>query len=157
MNFPGDSKDSVEGEHEVQLLTVGGIVYGVFNECISAIVDWIEPAPLPHAPAPVLGVVSVQGRMLTVLDLADFPAAGVTLVVRTSANKIIALKGDEQLALAVDTVDEKVSGKLKSNIADSVDFVLGTVNAGGREVSILNVDQLFAAAIQGRERRRRRF
>ena len=157
MKLDEDFNDRADGEQELQLVSVGRTVYGIFKNRISGMVDWAEPAPLPHAPPAVLGVVSVQGRMLTVLDLAAFPAAGTMPVVRTSANKIIALKGDEQLALAVDTVDEKVSGKLKSNIADSVDFVLGTVNAGGREVSILNVDQLFAAAIQGRERRRRRF
>jgi len=157
MKLDEDFNDKADGEQELQLVSVGRTVYGVFKNRISGMVDWAEPAPLPHAPPAVLGVVSVQGRMLTVLDLAAFPAWGVTERPRTSANKIVALKGDEQIALAVDAVGETIKCNPKRNRKNSVDFVLGTGDAEGNEVSILNIEQLFAAAIHGRERRRRRF
>jgi hypothetical protein len=69
------------------------------------------------------------------------------------------LRGDEQLALAVDSVGETIE-------LDNVDLdpngaadklTLGILRHDGADINILNLKELFSTAIQGRERRRRRF
>jgi len=150
---PGSQPSS----RKLQLVRAGFKQFGIFTYQIAAIVSWQEPAPLPHSPKSVRGVVGVEGRMLTVLDLISLTAG------ETSADgepgKLIALRGDEQLALAVTEVGEEIDLAAKDlvsvEIAGSV--VLGNLQHAGSEVSVLNLKELFPAAIQGRERRRRRF
>jgi len=123
------------------------------DEEVLTVVEWTEPTPLPFAPASVLGIVSVQGRMFTVLDLGLLMDNEAT---EQEQRFIIALRGDEQLALAV--ADSKsVETRTEELTLDSVSrLVRGKIQLDGQEVSLLNVDTLFAVAIRGRERRRRR-
>ena len=142
----------------LQLLRAGSFQFGIFADEIAAIAPWQDPTPLPHAPKSVLGVVSIQGRMLTVLDLAALPSREADHS-DAVAQHLIALRGDEQLALAVDGLGETIE------LADA-DFdappeagetlILGVLNREGAVIYILNPKELFPAAIQGRERRRRR-
>jgi chemotaxis signal transduction protein len=121
---------------------------------------------LPHAPGSVLGVVSIQGRMLTVLDLAKLAGSeaieGETP--RQALRHLIALRGDEQLALAIETLGEAVQlapneSMTKSSTKEEAATtpVLGVLRREGIEIKILSLKGLFPAAIQGRERRQRRF
>ena len=144
----------------VQIVNAGSSQFGIFADEISAIVDWQQPAPLPHAPAAVLGVVSIQGRMLTVLDLATIilGEGALSNPPRSGAAQLIALRGDEQLALAVDGVGEIVA--FPENVSKSNPVtapVLGVLQHEGAEISILNLPGLFPTAIQGRQRRQRQF
>ena len=156
------SIDGVASEGAVrtlQLLRAGPFQFGIFAKEIAAIAPWREPTPLPHAPKSVLGVVSIQGRMLTVLALATLPGREANSS-DAAPQHLIALRGDEQLALAVDGLGETIE------LADA-DFdaqpetgetrLLGIVNREGADIYILNPKELFPTAIQGRERRRRRF
>jgi chemotaxis signal transduction protein len=144
-----------EQPRTLQLFSFGAAQFAVFADEVMAITEWREPAALPHAPASVLGIVSIHGRMLTVLDLSQLLESPQ----RTGRpSHILALNGDEQLALAIDapgetfaiaaadSEDDPASGKLVS-----------VINRNGDEIKILNVRELFPTAIQGRERRRRRF
>ena len=49
------------------VLTAGGQAFAVRAEEAESVAEGLTPAPLPHAPASVLGVVSVRGRMRTLL------------------------------------------------------------------------------------------
>ena len=156
---------SVEGANSegaartLQLLRAGSFQFGIFANEIAAIAPWRDPTPLPHAPKSVLGVVSIQGRMLTVLDLATLPVHESDSG-DAAAQHLIALRGDEQLALAVDGLGETIE------LADA-DFdappeteetlLLGVLSREGTDIYVLNPKELFPTAIQGRERRRRRF
>jgi chemotaxis signal transduction protein len=145
----------------LQVVRSNSVQYGIFANKIAAIVPWSEPAPLPEAPKSVLGVVSIQGRMLTVLDLttlaggeADSSAASVD-----NQRRIVALRGDDQLALAVDAVGELVKGvelDLKPD-QNAGALILGSLQIEDSNINVLNLRELFPAAIRGRERRRRRF
>jgi purine-binding chemotaxis protein CheW len=151
-----------ESLRTLQLLRSRSSEFGIFADDIAAIVPWQELTPLPHAPKSVLGVVSVQGRMLTVLDLAILPVPEDTSGEQphNASGHIIALRGDEQLALAVDSVGEIVELNSDESITKQetgTRLVLGVVRREGAEINILNLKELFPAAIQGRERRRRRF
>jgi purine-binding chemotaxis protein CheW len=143
----------------LQLFRAGALQFGVFEDEISTIAQWRDPTPLPHAPKSVLGVVSLEGRMLTVLDLAALPETQPASK-KESHDYILALRGDEQLALAVDALGETMEfpgGDLEAPQESAGKFVLGLLHEQGAEISILNTKELFPTAIQGRERRRRRF
>src|SRR2546430_17631173 len=92
---------------KLQLLQTGSSRFGIFTDEIAAIVTWREPTPLPHAPKSVLGVVSIEGRMLTVMDLATL-TGGEEASRDAPAQHLIALRGDEQLALAMETLGETI-------------------------------------------------
>jgi purine-binding chemotaxis protein CheW len=148
-----------ERQRKLQFLQSGLLQFAIFEEAIATIADWREPTPLPHAPPAVLGVVSIQGRMLTVLDLgvlfSEAESRGAT-----PRGKIIAFRGDEQLALAVEQTGETfelASRDIQPSLGTAASAVLGIVHYHGQPVRVLDVKELFPAAIRGRERRRRRF
>ena len=75
---------------------------------------------------------------------------------------VVALRGDEQLALAADSLGETItiaSADIEPNVetGDSNQAILGIARHGGREITVLNTANLFSAAVRRRERRRRRF
>lgn len=78
--------------------------------------------------------------MLTVLDLRRLTDG--ESIDKSIPQHVIALRGDEQLALAVDTVEGSIESPGDSN---------------GSPVEVIDVSALFSLAIQGRERRQRRF
>lgn len=152
-------RDELRG---LQLVRAGSLQFGVFADAIATIAPWREPVPLPEAPNSVLGVVSLQGRMLTVLELrllAGGKANESKVASPGSERRIIALRGDEQLGLAVDAVGDviKVSVSDLKPEPDRGTLILRRLQIEGSEVNVLNLRDLFPAAIQGRERRRRRF
>ena len=154
------AQDSLTGKvppRRVQIFRAGSFQFGVFEDEIATIADWREPTPLPHAPASVIGVVGIQGRMLTVMNLNRL-TGGVSA--DDSYRYIIALRGDEQLALPASAIGEIVDYShpdSENAKTGNESFVLGSFTQAGEETRILNVRQLFPAALQGRERRRRRF
>lgn len=146
----------------LQLVRAGSVQFGIFAEEIATIVAWREPTPLPHAPKSVLGVVSIQGRMLTVLELATLSGdeAVASDAPRDIPGHLIALRGDEQLALAVGAVGETIQladAEFDAKLETTRTLVLGVLHHENAKINILNLKELFPTAIQGRERRRRRF
>jgi chemotaxis signal transduction protein len=94
--------------------------------------------------------------MFTVLDLIKLLRPETEGV--TTARLIMALRGDEQLALAVDTaetIDIPVTN-IRSADQNSTGLLRETLTHEGREWQVLNLDELFNSLIQDRERRRRR-
>jgi chemotaxis signal transduction protein len=149
-----------EAGRAILLLRAGGLAFAVYAEECECVTPWAEPAPLPHAPAPVLGVVPVRGRMRTVLDPARLLETAVTSRENLAAPHafIASLAGDEQLALACESsapstlnADDRVSPP------DSPAFpARGTFRHGGETVHLLDPARLFEAAMRGIERRRQR-
>ncbi len=143
----------------MQLVRVGALELGLFEDEIATIAEWRKPIPLPRAPKAVLGVVSIQGRMLTVLNPLGLlgetaPDNGF------SPSYIIALRGAEQLALAVEGIEQAIEvarAEIESSEETSAGPLLGILNHGEQSIRVLDVKKLFPAAIQGSERRRRRF
>jgi purine-binding chemotaxis protein CheW len=143
----------------LQLVRAGAFQFGIFGDDIATIVDWRKPTPLPEAPETVLGVVSIQGRMLTVLDLAALTDRE-TASNNESAQHLVALRGDEQLALAIDSLGEIIEiaeTDVDAKGKRAFTLFLGVVQHDGSEINVLDLNELFAVLIQGRERRRRRF
>jgi chemotaxis signal transduction protein len=159
-----DRSDSVDMSNpnaatsSMRLFRRGYFDFAVLESEIATVADWLEPAPLPKAPESVMGVVGIQGRMLTVLDLATLPSSESTSVTG-SPKQIVALRGDEQLALAVDSVGGTVEVGTDGlqNDQQNSRLIRGVFEQSGKKISLLDVKQLFPSAIQGRERRHRRF
>ena len=149
--------------HDLVPFTAGERVYAVFANEVEGTAEGKVPAPLPHAPPAVLGVVFVRGRMLTVLD----PVALVTGEAGSwpsALPNVIALSGDEQLALAarerLDTITiaaTDIQPPTQDYAENPHGVALGIARYGGEEITVLNVAHLFAAAMRRKERRRRRF
>src|SRR5688572_22979342 len=97
-----DAHTPPRDEREVMMMRLGGLAFAVYADEYECVTDWAEPAPLPHAPAPVLGVVQVRGRMRTVINAARlFETLGLEFDrVPDEYGFIVSLVGDEQLALA---------------------------------------------------------
>jgi chemotaxis signal transduction protein len=147
---------------KLQLVRAGAFHFGIFASEIATTASWRKPTPLPLAPKSVLGVVSIQGRMLTVLDLTTLTSrepvsSGATL---NGNRHLIALRGDEQLALAVDALGDTVDvldRDLQPRQETAGTLSRGTLQLEDSEISILNLKEFFLAAIEGRQRRQRRF
>jgi purine-binding chemotaxis protein CheW len=146
--------------HDLVPFVAGERVFAVFADRVDGPAEVRVPAALPNAPAPVLGVVCMRGRMLTVLD----PIAVVTgeAFAWPDSLSVIALRGDEQMALAADTcrdtitiAAEDIQQSVRPGDDGAENVVLGIARYGGEEITVLRVDRLFAA-IAGKERRRRR-
>jgi chemotaxis signal transduction protein len=142
------------------LLRAGGHSFAVYADECECVTPWAEPAPLPHAPAPVLGVSPVRGRMRTVLDPARLlEPSGLTHERRPAAHAFIAsLNGDEQLALACESstasalgADEQLSPPQSPALPTR-----GSFQHDGETVHLLDPARLFDAAMSGTERRRQR-
>ena len=144
--------------------TAGERVFAVFADQVDSTTEAKLPAPLPQSPPGVLGVVCVRGRMLTVLDPSAL-LTGETNSWPAVLPNVIALTGDEQLALAagerLDTITISAADieppATENDEEDPARVALGIARYGGQEITVLSVANLFAAAMRRKERRRRRF
>jgi chemotaxis signal transduction protein len=136
-------------------------MFAVFAEEVEGTADSKHVAALPHSPPGVLGVLCVRGRMLTALDPVAL-LTGERLAWPAEVPCVVALRGDEQLALAAESFGSTITifdNDIEA-IADTgqdARAVAGILRYSGSEIRILSVPKLFAAAFQRTERRRRRF
>ncbi|MGB7925705.1 MAG: chemotaxis protein CheW [Pyrinomonadaceae bacterium] len=156
-----DAAASAQQRERREMLVVrsGARLLGVFADEAGSVTKWIEPTPLPRAPAAVLGVVSIRGGMLTLLDPLALLGERKADVPLTPAF-IVALRGDEQLALAVDRVEriieiftDEVEPLARS---DAASLLRGLVGRERELIAVLDLKELFSNATRGNERRRQR-
>lgn len=149
------------GTRALILLEAGGRLLALPAEALEATAEDLRPTPLPFAPPAVLGVVSLRGRVRTVLDAgALLPPEGAP----TDAGEdgpprvFVALHGDEQLALAARRVlrAEVSPEAFEPPPADAPALVVAAFIRDGRQVFLLEPARLFDAALSGAERRRKR-
>lgn len=144
---------------KLQLLSAGPHVLGIFEDEIATIAEWRRPTPLPHAPSAILGVVSIQGRMLTVVDPLQL-LGETTKGIACPPGLLVALRGDEQIAVAIEHTGEMLDlamTDIQSQSDPANRAVAGTFRYGDQLVNVIEVEGLFPAALRGRDRRRRRF
>jgi purine-binding chemotaxis protein CheW len=157
----GVSNSGWAGERrEIIVVRAGERLLGVFAEEVACVERGSGPTPLPHAPAAVRGVVSVRGRILTLLDpLRLLKSRRPDELTDTTPAFILALRGDEQLALAVDGPErlrEIDVADIKPPAPAEASITIGTFQDEAEAVAILDVARLFAAAVEGMEPRRRK-
>jgi chemotaxis signal transduction protein len=143
----------------------GARLFAVYADEVEATSENVTPAPLPFAPPPVRGVVSQRGRILTLIDpLPLLPGVASTAAPPAATTKhapfVVALKGDEQLALSVEAVEREV--ELYDTETDAAARPSGTsllrrtIPYDTHAVALIDPARLFDAAMQGVERRRQR-
>jgi chemotaxis signal transduction protein len=137
----------------VRLLRVDDKTLGVREDVVLTVINWTLPTPLPFSPNTVHGIVSVQGRMFTVVDLRVLLDSEST---QQNSKQIVALRGDEQLALAVDESNTVVTANCSDVHNDDNSLFEPPVTIDGNDLQLLNPEGLFAAVMKGRERRKRR-
>ncbi len=148
-----DAADERGAERDLLVVKAGALLFSVFAEDADGISDWRVPVPLPDAPTAVLGVTSVRGRMLTVLD--PLLVLGERVEDESSLSGfIIALRGDEQLALRVDKAlriieiyQDQVQPVPEAESRGGV--VRGLVQNGNDTIIVLNIEEMFATAMRG--------
>jgi len=140
----------------------GSRIFAVPADQVDGTTESRVPAVLPQAPQAILGVVCARGRMLTVVDPTVL-LTGQSLRWPHSLPCVIALRGDEQLALAAQSYRDKITveeadidRQSESGVA-ATGLLLGRVRYGGEEIFVLDVRHLFQSVMRQRERRRRRF
>ena len=156
LGLTDESEESRE-RRDLVVARVGARLVGVYAEEAAGVTEWREPVPLPRAPQAVMGVVSVRGRMLTVLDpLAVLGERGPDQ--RHSPRFLVALGGDEQLAIAVDELERIIVIFLDEieAVQHGASVVSGIIQRQGEIIAVLKTEELFAAAVRGAERRRQR-
>jgi purine-binding chemotaxis protein CheW len=157
LNAPGRDDDQPRERRTLLVARAGTRLIGVFEDETLGVSDWLEPVPLPRAPLAVLGVVSIRGRMTTTLDLA--PVFGDDSAAVVGEHRVlIALRGDEQLALAVNGLQPSIEINLDEieHTDDGSGVWRGLIRHGDEAIAILDPEELFAAAMRGGERRRQR-
>lgn len=154
-------EEDARERRELLVARCGVRLIAVFAEEAERVVAWKRPSPLPNGPESVLGVVSVRGRISTVLDPLSLLGEGRSGSNETPVyNFIITLRGEEQLALAVERAErimEVFADEVKPlGASGGTTVVRGLLQTEGKLVAVLNVHELFKAAMQGTERRRKR-
>jgi chemotaxis signal transduction protein len=166
--------ESDNTRREMFVMRAGGRLFAVYAEEVEATAENLTATPLPHAPEAVCGVVSLRGRVRTVLDTRRIIAAheptgalaadSTNPTDATDANDhpatrfFVALKGDEQLALACDGAEGliEIAPEKLSHLHDAQSPALATFEHRGLTVTLLDPARLFDAALQGVDRRRKR-
>jgi chemotaxis signal transduction protein len=149
--------------HDLVPFVAGNKLFAVFADHVDGTAEARTVVALPNAPPAVLGLVCLRGRMLTVLDAVAI-LTGEAFLWPTTLPHVLGLRGDEQLALAAqscrDTITIAASDiepltRTYDNGFESA--ALGLTRYAGEEITVLRMDNLFAAALRRKERRRRRF
>ena len=147
----GGSQESIR---QFRVFKRGDAKFAVTANEIVTVAEWRRPTPLPHSPPAVLGVVSIQGRMLTLLD--PLVLLGGASNENGNEKLIVALRGDEQLGLIVDETSDNLTAEI-SLLDDPASNSLGVISHEGDSIKVMDVNKLFSLAIRGRERRKRGF
>lgn len=122
---------AVEGSlRELLTFTLGSDLYGVSLTCVREIVGPPPITPVPRAPREVLGVCSVRGLLVTVIDLRrclDLPESQPTrrtriLLTRVADEEVVGVLVDEvkQVVRLAETQIELATGVLGADVSEHV-------------------------------------
>ena len=146
--------------HELLEFTIDGDRYAVPVERVREIVRLRPITQVPRVPREILGVISLRGEIVQVMDLRTRLAAAAAPATRTS--RIVVLHGDDGdvTGLLVDTVEQvlRVDESAFQRVAGQDEgFVADLCEHEGRFVSLLALDRVLdlEAHTMGREVRTR--
>jgi purine-binding chemotaxis protein CheW len=138
---------------QILIMVGGGLRFAIFADEAESVSVFRTPTPLPQAPAAVLGVTGVKGRMITVLDPVDLLGQRTS----TERNFLVELKGDEQLGLAIERAEKIIDVQPEDiDSSNQSGLVYGIVMIDGLPVTIIDTSKLFDEAVRGVDRRRPR-
>ncbi len=142
---PGD-ENAKETSKEIELLSfrLGGEEYAVLVDDVREVLKIRELTAVPNTPEYILGVTSLRGTMLTVIDLGR--RLGLTPCARDDRARIVVVSpDDEDVGLLVD----RVTGVLKimpegikpppENVEQGAEYLRGIVRKDDRLVILLDL------------------
>jgi purine-binding chemotaxis protein CheW len=140
-----EERDEAALTHELLRVEVGGEPYALPIERVREIVRLSPITKVPRAPELVLGVVSLRGEIVQVLDLRR--ALGAALAAPTRRSRIVVLNGEagEIAGWLVDAVSEVMrvpDAALAPPPGDAGDLVSSICVRGDRFVSVLEPDRM---------------
>ncbi|HHU89652.1 MAG TPA: chemotaxis protein CheW [Clostridiaceae bacterium] len=133
---------------------VGDQEYGADIHKVSIIEKTLNYARVPTAPDYIKGVVNLRGEIVTVMSLRL--KFGLPEIEEDDETRTIIFKFNEVLlGIIVDSVDEVVTLK-ESDIESvtqitndrSLDYILGIAKAGGRLITLLNIERLITELLE---------
>jgi purine-binding chemotaxis protein CheW len=124
---------------------VGGAPYALPIERVREIVRLRPITRMPRVPELVLGVISLRGEIVQVLELRQ--RLGASSVPPPPRARIVVMRGDEGpvAGLLVDAVTEVLRvpvDELRDPPGDAADFVRSICRRGARFVSVLDPDSV---------------
>ena len=142
----GAASEAPAQEIEMLSFRLGGEEYAVMVDDVREVVKLRDVTAVPNAPAHVLGVISLRGRMLPVIDL--FKRLGLTPGVRDDKSRIIVVSPDEEDAgLVVD----RVTGVIKimpdaikpspEHVEQGAEYLRGIVRKNDRLYILLDLQK----------------
>jgi purine-binding chemotaxis protein CheW len=154
----GDAK-AQGASHQYLSFFLGGEEYATDILTVQEIKGWDTVTRVPYSPDYVLGVISLRGAIVPVVDLrvrfalekAEFDAATVIIVVHvagTRGNRIVGIVVD-----AVSDVYSVTADKIQPppDVIGAVDhlFVVGLASLDDKLVMILDIERLILSSVLG--------
>jgi purine-binding chemotaxis protein CheW len=140
----GDGQGRVDGQ--VVVFTLGEPRYALHLAAVERVVRAVEVTPLPGAPGIIMGMISVHGQMIPVVDIGQsfgLPPRGLRLDDRF----ILARSGGRLVALAVESVDSIIEIAAPEMVAidqlpPCADHLRGVAQVGDDLVLVCDLDRL---------------
>lgn len=147
-----EQEPSDEKELEMLAFFVGRERYVVPVDAVREVLKPREITPVPHTPDYILGVCSLRGAVLTVIDLNR--RLGLASAQRDEKSRIIivTVEQDEQIGLFVDMVEgvvrfsESLVKPVPETVEHGVEFLQGIVRKDERLYILLDVAAAVGAA-----------
>lgn len=126
-------------------------IYGVNVMQVREVLRYTDIAPVPGAPAYVLGIINLRGNVVTVIDTRM--RFGLTTAAITDNSRIMIIESDkQQIGILVDSVSEVVDLKT-SDIDDtpnvgteeSAKFICGVCNRNEELLILIDLNKLLTA------------
>jgi len=149
------ARADTEGAARLVVFGLGGERLALPMACVREIVRMLPLQPVPRAPAPLLGLANLRGRVLPVLDLrrllgapAREPDEAARILVLETAGSRLGLVVDRVLRVAAAGVEPVAGGERAGGLLGSA-ALAGVVRAGGELVQVLALEPLLAPLSAG--------
>jgi len=144
------SSDTVDNDEVLQWVTfkLDSETYGINVMQVQEVLRHTEIAPVPGAPAYVLGIINLRGNVVTVIDTRSrFGLAGGEV---TDNTRIVIIESEKQvIGIMVDSVAEVVYLKASEidvapNVGndESAKFIQGVSNRDGELLILVDLNKL---------------
>ncbi len=142
----GDSEATQQREIEMLSFRLGGEEYAVLVADVREVLKMFQLTTVPNTPDYILGVMSLRGTMLPIIDLCR--RFGLPAGVQDQKSRIVVVSSaDEELGLLVDRVTGVFSilpDEIKpapENIEQGAEFLRGIVRQGERLFILLDLEK----------------
>jgi purine-binding chemotaxis protein CheW len=147
-----DSSKTTDNDEVLQWVTfkLDSETYGINVMQVQEVLRYTEVAPVPGAPAYVLGIINLRGNVVTVIDTRS--RFGLTTADITDNTRIVIIESDKQvIGILVDSVAEVVYLKnsdidVAPNVGndESAKFIQGVSNRDGRLLILVDLNKLLS-------------